>query len=122
MVQRQLYPPGRARATERRLWLVVAAARVAGRADAAGGAGLRRRRHFVGAVGAGLVAAGERRRPGSAGSGGAPPVSYTHLRAHETVLDLVCRLLLEKKKTTIYYQRVLLNIYSDIHTTAMMPL
>ena len=27
------------------------------------------------------------------------PVSYTHLRAHETVLDLVCRLLLEKKQT-----------------------
>eukprot|EP00657_Telonema_sp_P-1_P005929 TRINITY_DN23764_c0_g1_i1.p1 TRINITY_DN23764_c0_g1~~TRINITY_DN23764_c0_g1_i1.p1 ORF type:complete len:255 (+),score=84.97 TRINITY_DN23764_c0_g1_i1:162-926(+) len=27
-------------------------------------------------------------------------VSYTHLRAHETVLDLVCRLLLEKKKKT----------------------
>ena len=27
-------------------------------------------------------------------------VSYTHLRAHETVLDLVCRLLLEKKKNT----------------------
>ena len=27
----------------------------------------------------------------------ANPVSYTHLRAHETVLDLVCRLLLEKK-------------------------
>mgnify|MGYP003381566963 CR=1 FL=1 len=27
-------------------------------------------------------------------------VSYTHLRAHETVLDLVCRLLLEKKKTS----------------------
>ena len=26
------------------------------------------------------------------------PVSYTHLRAHETVLDLVCRLLLDKKK------------------------
>ena len=25
-------------------------------------------------------------------------VSYTHLRAHETVLDLVCRLLLEQKK------------------------
>ena len=25
-------------------------------------------------------------------------VSYTHLRAHETVLDLVCRLLLEKKR------------------------
>ena len=29
---------------------------------------------------------------------GLQPVSYTHLRAHETVLDLVCRLLLEKKK------------------------
>ena len=28
------------------------------------------------------------------------PVSYTHLRAHETVLDIVCRLLLEKKKDT----------------------
>ena len=27
----------------------------------------------------------------------AASVSYTHLRAHETVLDLVCRLLLEKK-------------------------
>ena len=26
-------------------------------------------------------------------------VSYTHLRAHETVLDLVCRLLLEKKSS-----------------------
>ena len=25
-------------------------------------------------------------------------VSYTHLRAHETGLDIVCRLLLEKKK------------------------
>ena len=29
------------------------------------------------------------------------PVSYTHLRAHETVLDLVCRLLLEKKKKIV---------------------
>src|SRR5450756_1427320 len=29
-----------------------------------------------------------------------PPVSYTHLRAHETRHDLVCRLLLEKKKNT----------------------
>ena len=29
---------------------------------------------------------------------GIDPVSYTHLRAHETVLDIVCRLLLEKKK------------------------
>src|SRR5450756_1479051 len=30
------------------------------------------------------------------------PVSYTHLRAHETRHDLVCRLLLEKKKTIIF--------------------
>src|SRR5660397_187566 len=30
----------------------------------------------------------------------AAPVSYTHLRAHETKANLVCRLLLEKKKTT----------------------
>ena len=29
--------------------------------------------------------------------GGIIPVSYTHLRANETVLDLVCRLLLDKK-------------------------
>ena len=29
-------------------------------------------------------------------------VSYTHLRAHETVLDLVCRLLLEQKKHKRY--------------------
>src|SRR5450756_1270748 len=33
-----------------------------------------------------------------ADSGIAEPVSYTHLRAHETRHDLVCRLLLEKKK------------------------
>ena len=31
-------------------------------------------------------------------------VSYTHLRAHETVLDLVCRLLLEKQKQYILKQ------------------
>src|SRR5450759_2038738 len=31
-------------------------------------------------------------------------VSYTHLRAHETRHDLVCRLLLEKKKLTHSYQ------------------
>ena len=31
---------------------------------------------------------------------GVTPGSYTHLRAHETVLDHVCRLPLEKKKNT----------------------
>ena len=35
----------------------------------------------------------------AAGAHGIQPVSYTHLRAHETVLDIVCRLLLEKKKS-----------------------
>ena len=32
-------------------------------------------------------------------------VSYTHLRAHETVLDIVCRLLLEKKKNNKYKKK-----------------
>ena len=32
---------------------------------------------------------------------GMDTVSYTHLRAHETVLDIVCRLLLDKKKTAL---------------------
>ena len=47
--------------------------------------------------------------PGSMGfvavTGAITAVSYTHLRAHETVLDLVCRLLLEKKKTQLSTQR-----------------
>ena len=30
-------------------------------------------------------------------------VSYTHLRAHETGRNLVCRLLLEKKKNSFGY-------------------
>ena len=38
-------------------------------------------------------------------------VSYTHLRAHETVLDLVCRLLLEQKKNAIT-QACINNKYS----------
>mgnify|MGYP003381693604 CR=1 FL=1 len=49
-------------------------------------------------------------------------VSYTHLRAHETVLDLVCRLLLEKKNTlytTLYphhirYQVIALYLHNDV--------
>ena len=40
------------------------------------------------------------------------PVSYTHLRAHETVLDLVCRLLLEKKNKTYIKS---LSILTQIH-------
>src|SRR5660397_244304 len=42
---------------------------------------------------------GHERAPGGCGSGGwCGAVSYTHLRAHETKANLVCRLLLEKKK------------------------
>src|SRR5450756_2880677 len=36
---------------------------------------------------------------------GAIAVSYTHLRAHETRHDLVCRLLLEKKKQKKNYNK-----------------
>ena len=39
-------------------------------------------------------------------------VSYTHLRAHETVLDLVCRLLLEKKKITSSYAIISIPLQS----------
>ena len=46
--------------------------------------------------GARRAAAPDAHVPGPDADDGA--VSYTHLRAHETVLDLVCRLLLEKKK------------------------
>ena len=34
-------------------------------------------------------------------------VSYTHLRAHETRHDLVCRLLLEKKKVVILFLKMI---------------
>ena len=37
-------------------------------------------------------------------------VSYTHLRAHETVLDLVCRLLLEKKKPPLILIRHIIQL------------
>ena len=43
------------------------------------------------------------RRPQGDFSAACTPVSYTHLRAHETVLDLVCRLLLEKTTTPNIY-------------------
>ncbi|WDT36867.1 hypothetical protein PVA38_11825 [Streptococcus pneumoniae D39] len=45
------------------------------------------------------------------------PVSYTHLRAHETVLDLVCRLLLEKKKISLPMS-VHLHLITIIHLYA----
>ena len=45
-------------------------------------------------------------------------VSYTHLRAHETVLDLVCRLLLEKKNNWHTYEPVsaLADTYTNNNT------
>src|SRR5450756_114901 len=45
-------------------------------------------------------------------SGSSGPVSYTHLRAHETRHDLVCRLLLEKKKR--HYRRHLIVCHDFI--------
>ena len=62
--------------------------------------GLPRASHTQQFVGDHQHGAGRDRRVGDV-EGGEIPVSYTHLRAHETVLDLVCRLLLEKKKTSI---------------------
>ena len=44
----------------------------------------------------------------------AEAVSYTHLRANETVLDFVCRLLLEKKKKEIH---IISSSNADITTT-----
>ena len=48
-----------------------------------------------------LVAIGQMGPGESAEAYADAPVSYTHLRAHETVLDLECRLLLEKKNNRI---------------------
>ena len=42
------------------------------------------------------------------------PVSYTHLRAHETTAQLVCRLLLEKKKTDFLIRRLSLYLADTI--------
>src|SRR5674536_288468 len=39
------------------------------------------------------------------------PVSYTHLRAHETPEHLVCRLLLEKKKKNNKHKKITLNTH-----------
>ena len=47
------------------------------------------------------VVGGDQHRAAGLRDRGFEPVSYTHLRAHETVLDLVCRLLLEKKKNKL---------------------
>ena len=47
-------------------------------------------------------------------------VSYTHLRAHETVLDLVCRLPLEKTTNRLYdVIYLLLYVPTYIHFTPL---
>ena len=60
-------------------------------------------------------------------------VSYTHLRAHETVLDLVCRLLLVNKKThntqhthkylhedTMYTDTTNIHVQHTTHTQTLL--
>ena len=44
-------------------------------------------------------------------------VSYTHLRAHETGRNLVCRLLLEKKKKTYIVKHIFLFCLAEIYLT-----
>ena len=67
---------------------------------------------------------GRTTRPGSGPQAGEfQAVSYTHLRAHETVLDLVCRLLLEKKnhhKQHYHTKNYNIDLYAEdyIITTA----
>ena len=46
------------------------------------------------------------------------PVSYTHLRAQETVLDLDCRLLLDKKKHNISLAAQINNTHSPLRASA----
>ena len=50
----------------------------------------------------------------------ARPVSYTHLRAHETLMNLVCRLLLEKKGSPdgeCYRRLYYYDFFNDTATT-----
>jgi len=54
----------------------------------------------------------------SAYMNGVGTVSYTHLRAHETLRYLVCRLLLEKKKTSIRF----LSQFHEFGIRDRMPL
>ena len=41
-------------------------------------------------------------------------VSYTHLRAHETEADLVCRLLLEKKMISMLEKQSIINSIENL--------
>ena len=53
------------------------------------------------------------------GPDGLSAVSYTPLRAHETLLDLVCRLPLEKKNNTIFVTPSLTDTYTYINNTIL---
>src|SRR5665811_2112628 len=53
--------------------------------------------------------------PHPTSKGSSDPVSYTHLRAHETVLDRVCRLLLETKRRPPRSTRVRSSAASDVY-------
>ena len=59
--------------------------------------------------------------PTGFGSASYVPVSYTHLRAHETVLDLVCRLLLEKKKDTSNLRKLITLLHIPYNSTSKPP-
>ena len=61
----------------------------------------KKRTRFLATVGlcVGIVISGVSISFGQLAMDGSKAVSYTHLRAHETLRYLVCRLLLEKKKT-----------------------
>src|SRR5660397_272253 len=49
-------------------------------------------------------------------------VSYTHLRAHETKANIVCRLLLEKKKKTKKHKKLLIfQSITQLHKTISTP-
>ena len=50
------------------------------------------------------------------------PVSYTHLRAHETVLDLVCRLLLEKKNRQVAVDNYHMTNHLSINNAATIKI
>ena len=50
-------------------------------------------------------------------------VSYTHLRAHETVLDLVCRLLLDQKNKVKVQTKHSLNVDKEnMHEYTDLPI
>ena len=61
------------------------------------GLGLNEAAYLAEIIRAGITSVPEGQSEASTALGMSWSVSYTHLRAHETVLDLVCRLLLEKK-------------------------